>query len=311
MAAIEISDLRMSYRTRRGTVRALDGLDLTVPEGGVFGFLGANGAGKTTTIRALLGLSPGASGRMRMFDTDVPEHLNDVIDQVGALVEAPSFFPTFTGHRNLQLLAEARGFSRSRVEEVLDTVGLTARADTAYVTYSLGMKQRLGVAAALIKDPQLLILDEPANGLDPGGILQMRTLLRRLGAEGRTVFVSSHILSEVQQMCDRVAVVHRGKCVTSGTVHELLQGGQSRFRVRVPGDENDAAAAVAVLEQAGFVAQRDGGSQLVVDVDGDNAPRVTRALADAGIYVAELTPVERTLEDAFLELTRPDVQVRA
>jgi ABC-2 type transport system ATP-binding protein len=311
MAAIEITDLRMSYRTRRGVVRALDGLDLTVPEGGVFGFLGANGAGKTTTIRALLGLLPGVSGRMRMLDADVPAALNGVIDRVGALVEAPSFFPAFTGRRNLQLLADARGFARSRVDEVLAVVGLTARADSSFATYSLGMKQRLGVAAALLKDPQLLILDEPANGLDPSGILEMRTLLRRLGAEGRTVFVSSHILSEVQQMCDRVAVVHQGRCITSGTVHELLQGGQSRYRVRVPGNENDAVAAGAVLEQAGFAVHRDGGTHLIVDVDDENAPRVTRTLAGAGIYVAELTPVERTLEDAFLELTRPDTQVRA
>jgi ABC-2 type transport system ATP-binding protein len=311
MAAIEITDLRMSYRTRRGSVRALDGLDLVVPEGGVFGFLGANGAGKTTTIRALLGLSPGASGRMRILGTDVPSNLNAVIDGVGALVEAPSFFPNFTGRRNLQLLAQARGFPRRRVDETLETVGMSARADTRFATYSLGMKQRLGVAAALLKDPQLLILDEPANGLDPSGILQMRNLLRGLGAEGRTVFVSSHILSEVQQMCDRVAVVHRGKCITSGTVHELLQGGQSRYRLRVPGDENDAAAATTVLGAAGFPVQRDGGTNLIVDVDDDNAPRVTKALADAAIYVAELTPVERTLEDAFLELTRPQAEVRA
>jgi ABC-2 type transport system ATP-binding protein len=311
MAAIEISDLRMSYRTRRGTVRALDGLDLTVPEGGVYGFLGANGAGKTTTIRALLGLLPGVTGRMRMLGADIPGNLNGVIDRVGALVEAPSFFPSFTGRRNLELLAASRGFAPSRVDEVLDTVGLTARAETRYATYSLGMKQRLGVAAALMKDPHLLILDEPANGLDPGGILEMRNLLRGLGADGRTVFVSSHILSEVQQMCDRIAVVHRGKCITSGTVHELLQGGQARYRVRVPGGESNAIAAVAVLEQAGFAVQREGGTHLIVDVDGDNAPRVTRALADAGIYVAELTPVERTLEDAFLELTRPETQVHA
>ena len=311
MAAIEISDLRMSYRTRRGPVRALDGLDLVVPDGGVFGFLGANGAGKTTTIRALLGLLPGVTGRMRMLEADVPTALDRVIDRVGALVEAPSFFPNFTGRRNLQLLADARGFPRDRVDEMLATVSLTARAETRFATYSLGMKQRLGVAAALLKDPQLLILDEPANGLDPGGILEMRTLLRRLGAEGRTVFVSSHILSEVQQLCDRVAVVHHGRCIASGTVHELLQGGQSRYRVRVPGKENDAAAAAAVLGQAGFAVERDGGAHLIVDVDGDNASRVTKALADAAIYVAELTPVERTLEDAFLELTRPEAQAHA
>jgi ABC-type multidrug transport system ATPase subunit len=306
MGAIEISDLRMTYRTRRGPVRALDGLDLSVPQGGVFGFLGANGAGKTTTIRALIGHLRGVQGSIRMLDLDVPSGLNKVIDRVGALVEAPSFFPNFTGHRNLSLLAQMRGFPTRRVDEVIDTVGLTERARTRFATYSLGMKQRLGVAAALLKDPELLILDEPANGLDPAGILEMRTLLRRLGHEGRTVFVSSHILSEVQQFADRIAVVHRGKCVATGTVHELLQGGQSMFRVRVPGGEREEHVAAAVLQQAGLNAHTDSEGRMVVEVTQEDAPRVTKTLADATIYLSELTPIERTLEDAFLELTRSD-----
>jgi ABC-2 type transport system ATP-binding protein len=164
------------------------------------------------------------------------------------------------------------------------------------------MKQRLGVAAALLKDPQLLILDEPANGLDPAGILEMRRLLRRLGQEGRTVFVSSHILSEVQQVADRIAVVHRGRCIAAGTVQELLQGGRSVFRVRVPGHEREQLSAAAVLQQAGFSVNADDGP-LKVEVTEQDAPRVTKALADAGTYLSELTPIERTLEDAFLELT--------
>ncbi len=307
MVAIEITDLRMSYRTRRGVVRALDGLDLSVPRGGVFGFLGANGAGKTTTIRALVGHLRRTRGSIRVLDVEVPARLHTVIDRVGALVESPSFFPNFTGLRNLTLLADARGFPRARVDEVLDTVGLTDRARTRFATYSLGMKQRLGVAAALLKDPELLILDEPANGLDPAGILEMRTLLRRLGQEGRTVFVSSHLLSEVQQFADHIAVVHRGKMVANGTVHELLQGGRSAYRVRVPGDDREQHVAASVLQQAGFVVEpdgRDAGAPIVVDIAPVDAPRVTKALADASIYVSELTPIERTLEDAFLELTQ-------
>jgi ABC-2 type transport system ATP-binding protein len=309
VAAIEISDLRMTYRTRRGVVRAVDGLDLTVPQGGVFGFLGANGAGKTTTIRAVVGHLRRTRGSIRVLDVDVPARLNAVVDRVGALVESPSFFPNFTGRRNLTLLADARGFPRSRVDEVLETVGLTERARTRFATYSLGMKQRLGVAAALLKDPELLILDEPANGLDPAGILEMRNLLRRLGHEGRTVFVSSHILSEVQQFADHIAVVHRGKTVASGTVHELLQGGRSTYRVRVPGDDREQQVASSVLQQAGFIVQPAGGDStapLVVEATPAQAPTVTKALADASIYVSELTPIERTLEDAFLELTRAD-----
>ena len=307
MGAIEISGLRMTYRTRRGAVRALDGLDLSVPQGGVFGFLGANGAGKTTTIRAMIGHLRGAQGSIRMLDVDVPRRLNAVMDRIGALVESPSFFPNFTGHRNLSLLAGARGFSASRVDEALETVGLSERAKTRVATYSLGMKQRLGVAAALLKDPELLILDEPANGLDPAGILEMRTLLRRLGHEGRTVFVSSHILSEVQQFADRIAVVHRGRCVAAGTVHELLQGGRSTYRVRVPGNDREQQVAASVLRQAGMTVEGDDDGRLVVDATEQDAPTVTKVLADASIYLAELTPVERTLEDAFLELTRGDL----
>jgi ABC-2 type transport system ATP-binding protein len=313
MGAIEISDLRMTYRTRRRTVRALDGLDLSVPRGGVFGFLGANGAGKTTTIRALVGHIRGVKGTIRMLDVDVPARLNTVMDRVGALVEAPSFFPNFTGRRNLVMLASMRGFPMARVDDVLGTVGLTERAGSRYATYSLGMKQRLGVAAALLKDPELLILDEPANGLDPAGILEMRNLMRRLAHEGRTVFVSSHILSEVQQFADSIAVVHQGKCVATGTVHELLQGGRSTFRVRVPGDDREQQVAAAVLQQAGFGVQTEADGPMVVEVSHEDAPRVTKTLADASIYVAELTPIERTLEDAFLELTQsaPDLNPTA
>ncbi|MCU1427979.1 MAG: ATP-binding cassette protein [Actinomycetia bacterium] len=303
--AIEISDLRMTYRARRGSVRALDGLDLAGPEGGVFGFLGANGAGKTTTIRALVGHLRGTRGSIQMLGVEIPAAINNVIDQVGALVETPSFFPNFTGRRNLELLARSRGFPRNRVSEVLDTVGLTERANSRVATYSLGMKQRLGVAAALLKDPALLILDEPANGLDPAGILEMRNLLRRLGHEGKTVFVSSHLLSEVQQICDRVAVVDRGRCISTGTVAELLQGGPSMYRVRVPGPDREQHLAASVLQQAGFSVYADPDGQMVVQVSVEEASRVTKTLADAAIYIEELTPIERTLEEAFLELTQP------
>ena len=208
MAAIEITGLRKVYGSRPPVV-ALDGLDLEVPVGGVFGFLGPNGAGKTTTIRAMVGHLRASSGNIRLLGADVANSLATVIDQVGAFVEQPSFFPGFSGRRNLVLLARSRGFPPARVEEVLETVGLSERADGRFAGYSLGMKQRLGVAAVLLKDPRLLILDEPTNGLDPGGMLEMRTMMRRLGAEGRTVFVSSHLLAEVQQTCDHVAVVAR------------------------------------------------------------------------------------------------------
>jgi ABC-2 type transport system ATP-binding protein len=301
--AIEISGLQKTYRSRRGPIHAVAGLDLVVPAGGVHGFLGANGAGKTTTIRALVGHLRASSGEIRLLGRPVPSDLPKVIDRVGALVEQPSFFPNFTGRRNLALLARSRGLPRSRVASTLDTVGLGERADSRFATYSLGMKQRLGVAAVLLKDPEVLILDEPANGLDPPGILDMRHLLRRLGEEGRTVFVSSHILSEVEQTCDRVTVIARGRTVKTGTVRELLTTDDSRFHVRVSGGERERHAAASVLAQAGFEVFTDSNGEQFVAVAADHADLVTKALADASIYVSLLAPVERSLEDAFLELT--------
>jgi ABC-type multidrug transport system ATPase subunit len=299
VAAIEVRGLRKTYR---GVV-ALDGLDLTVPEGGVFGFLGPNGAGKTTTIRALVGHLR-ASGSIAVLGAEVPGHLASVIDRVGALVEQPSFFPGFSGRTNLELLARSRGFPEARVGEALAAVGLTDRAGSRFTSYSLGMKQRLGVAAVLLKDPELLILDEPSNGLDPAGMAEMRTMIRRLAAEGRTVFVSSHLLSEVQQTCDHVAVVARGRCVATGSVTDLLRGGVSRYRVVVPGGELERNSASAVLQQHGLTVHAGDGLSLVVGTDAQGAADVTRVLAGAGIYLAELSPVERTLEEAFFELTR-------
>jgi ABC-2 type transport system ATP-binding protein len=303
VAAIEAVGLRKEYRGHGGLVKALDGLDLEVPDGQVFGFLGANGAGKTTTIRALVGHLVVNGGSLRVLDAEIPRQLPKIIDRMGALVEQPSFFPGFTGRRNLELLARSRRIPRARVDEVLDTVGLAPRANSRFATYSLGMKQRLGVASVLLKRPDLLILDEPANGLDPQGILEMRTLLRELASGGRTVFVSSHILSEIQQMCDRVAIVAHGKTVVSGSVDELLQGATSRYRVAVPGGADEQAVAVDVLSRAGFRGAYDERGRLVVDVTPDRAHEVTRALATSSIYLAELSPVERTLEEAFLEIT--------
>jgi ABC-type multidrug transport system ATPase subunit len=308
--AIEITGLTKTYATRKGTVTAVGGLELSVPRGGVHGFLGANGAGKTTTIRALVGHLRATSGDIRLLGARVPHELPRVIDRVGALVEQPSFFPNFTGRRNLALLARSRGLPIARVAEVLTTVGLTERADTRFATYSLGMKQRLGVAAVLLKDPDVLILDEPANGLDPPGILEMRRLLRRLGEEGRTVFVSSHILSEVEQTCDRITVIARGKQIKTGSVHELLAGADAKFHVRVPGGERERQVAATVLTKSGFEVLVDTAGELFVAVDDAHSDMVTKALADASIYVSLLAPVERSLEDVFLELTGdPDTKV--
>ena len=303
-AVIELEGLRKEYRRLRGArTVAVDGLDLSVPSGGVFGFLGPNGAGKTTTIRCLLGLVRSSGGRCRLLGHE-PADLHRVIRRVGSIVESPTMYPRFTGRRNLELLARIDGIGRSRVREVLEDVGLAERGDDLVKTYSLGMKQRLGIAGALLKDPELLILDEPANGLDPAGIVEVRELMRRLGREGRTVFVSSHILSEVQQTADRVAILARGRAVATGPVHEVLTAGRAAgLVVRL----DDVSGGLRALGEAGIPATSDDGV-IRVSVPPEDAARVTRTLADRGLYLTELRPDEADLETVFLELTGAGTQ---
>ncbi|MGH9195728.1 MAG: ABC transporter ATP-binding protein, partial [Acidimicrobiia bacterium] len=219
---IEIEGLRKHYVGFRGGTTAIDGLDLAVPEGGVFGFLGPNGAGKTTTIRCLMALARPTSGSVQILGVNPAKELSKVISRIGAIVETPTFFGRFSGERNLLLLGRLNGIGRQAVREAMDRVGLGGREKDLVRDYSLGMKQRLGLAAALLKDPELMILDEPAHGLDPAGITEIRNLIRRLGDEGRTIFLSSHLLSEVQQVCDHVAILRKGKVAASGTVKEIL-----------------------------------------------------------------------------------------
>jgi len=299
MAVIEIDGLRKAYRGLRGPpTTALDGLDLSVPDGGVFGFLGPNGSGKTTTIRCLLGLVQPSGGGTRLLGA-APGELASVVGRVGSMVETPQFFPNFSGRRNLELLARLDGLGRARVDDALDLVGLGSRAHSPFRTYSLGMKQRLGLAAALVKDPEVLILDAPANGLDPAGIKEIRDLVRRLGSEGRTVFVSSHLLGEVQQMCDRVAILARGRLVTEGPVAEVLAHGRSsRLVVRV--EPLDVALATLRAAELEAIVEDD---HILVQLPAEDADRVTRVLADARLYVRELRPEEVDLETVFLELT--------
>jgi ABC-2 type transport system ATP-binding protein len=301
MGVIEVEGLRKEFRRLRGgRTLAVDGLDLDVPEGGVFGFLGPNGAGKTTTIRCLLGLVRPSSGRLRLLGADVPGGLPRVIGDVGSIVEQPALYPRFSGRRNLEILGFLTGAGRAGVGDVLERVGLAERADDLVKTYSLGMKQRLGIAAALMKDPAVLVLDEPANGLDPAGIVEVRELLRSLGAEGRTVFVSSHILSEVQLTADRVAILARGRCIKAGPVDEVLaSGGGQGLLVRV----SDPEAGRRALVEAGIAAE-PAGPLLKVELPPDQGERVTRALAERGLYLSELRPDAADLETVFLELTR-------
>ena len=298
MNVIEAEGLTKRYRRLRGgTTTALAGLDLAVPAGGVFGFLGPNGAGKTTTIRCLLGLVKPSGGRCSLLGADTGSGLGSVIGRVGSIVETPTLFPGMSGRKNLKLLAGLEGIGSTAVDAALARVGLADRGRDLVKTYSLGMKQRLGVAAALVKDPEVLILDEPANGLDPAGIVEVRGLLRSLGAEGRTVFVSSHILSEVRHTCDRVAILARGRCVAAGLVDEVL-GEKKRLIVGL--DEIEAGQ--SALAKAGIESVILDG-KLYVDPATDDAARVTRVLAEDGLYLTELRREEADLETVFLELT--------
>lgn len=300
MNAIELHGLGKTYRRRGGRQVAVDALDLAVPEGCVFGFLGPNGSGKTTTIRCLLGLVRPTRGAVSLLGASVPGELAGVIGRVGAIVETPALFPTMTGRQNLELLGRLQGIGASTVEETLGRVGLADRAGDRVRTYSLGMRQRLGLAAALLRDPALVILDEPANGLDPAGIREVRLLLRELATEGRTVFVSSHLLDEVARTCDEIAILRRGRCVTAGTVADILRAGSRAAALAVGLDDLDAGA--AVLRAAGFGTEVTDG-RLVVSATPDQAAAVTRTLAGSGLWVNELRPVEDSLEELFLDLT--------
>jgi ABC-2 type transport system ATP-binding protein len=302
---IEISGLRKTYsRAFRQPHNALDGLDLEVAQGQVHGFLGPNGSGKTTTLRALLGLIKVDGGTMRIFGEEVPQRLPQVISRIGAVVESPQFFKHFSGRLTLQLLAESAGVSKARVEEVLEQVGLRDAAKSAVKGYSLGMRQRLAVAQALLKQPQLLILDEPANGLDPAGIHHMRELLQWLAhSQGVTVVVSSHLLSEVQQLCDSMTIVSRGRRIVDGSVADIIAGhGGSSLTVRFPDAASLPEAVEALTAAEGGVAASIDRDRLVV-TGAPEAAWVTRTLADAGIYLSELRAETKNLESVFLELT--------
>jgi ABC-2 type transport system ATP-binding protein len=283
-----------------GSLTAVNHLDLDVPRAKIYGFLGPNGSGKTTTIRCLLGLARPTGGDLRLLGRRVPDGLGAAIRRTGAIVETPALFPTMTARENLRLLGSIDGIGHRRVDEALETVGLAPRRDDLVKKYSLGMRQRLALAAAMLKDPEILILDEPANGLDPAGMREVRDLVRSLANEGRTVFVSSHILAEIEQTCDRVAILARGRCVTHGTVEEVMAKAGHRASVLVRVD--DVCVGEAALRSARLPVEQVDGA-LRVGVDPTRAAEVTRLLAGAGQWVTELRPDRFSLEDVFLALT--------
>ncbi|MFC5501123.1 ABC transporter ATP-binding protein [Lysinimonas soli] len=293
-----------------GRQRAVDSLDLAVPRGAVFGFLGPNGSGKTTTIRLLLGLAAATSGEVRMLGEPMPAALRSVLPRVGALVEGPAIYPFLSGRANLLRLDAADRHApaatrRTRVDAALDRVGLSHAAEKKAHAYSLGMKQRLGIANALLRPRELLILDEPSNGLDPQGTREVRHLIRSLADDGTTVFVSSHLLSEIEQLCSHVAVMSAGRLVAQGTLDELRHGRDRRITVRTP----DPVAAAGVLTALGLAvdepgtAASDEGTVTAALVEGVLAESVTAALVAAEVRVRGIAVAGETLEERFVALT--------
>jgi ABC-2 type transport system ATP-binding protein len=294
--------------TRRyGDIAAVDHLDLRVRRGEVYGFLGPNGAGKTTTLRMLLGLIKPTSGAAVVLG-EAPGTAESLA-KTGAMIETPAFYPHLSGRNNLRMLAKYAGAPESRIDLVLDQVDLTSRADDAFRAYSLGMKQRLGVAAALLKDPALLILDEPTNGLDPAGMAEMRMLIRQLGHGDRTVLLSSHLMTEVEQICDRVGVIAGGRLVAEGTVADLR--GEDALLVRANPLE-DSRRVVAGMAGVRTVEVTEGVLRILMEPDAVlDAAYVNHRLIAEGIAVSELRMHQASLESVFLTLTASDQSLQS
>jgi ABC-2 type transport system ATP-binding protein len=283
-----------------GDRRAVEQIDFELPAGVVSGFVGPNGAGKTTTIQMLLGLIRPTSGTARVLGCPI-SHPSQYLPRVGALIESPSFYPTLSGRRNLEVLTRLGGLDGGRIAEVLSQVGLADRAGDLVRSYSLGMKQRLGVAAALLPTPSLVILDEPTNGLDPAGIREMRALMRGLADQGITVFVSSHLLAEIEAICDHVVMIDQGRVVFGGSIGELLAAQHSEI-LATPEHASDVEALAALCVAAGHPARVDGESVRVAAA-GDWAAELNRQAMAAGIALRGLESSHGSLEDAFFAIT--------
>jgi ABC-2 type transport system ATP-binding protein len=290
---------------RFGQNVAVNGVELLVPRGCAFGYLGPNGAGKTTLIRVLLGLTHADAGTMSLLGYPVPRHRDLALARVGAIVDEPRFHAHLTGRENLQVLASAREpAARGRIGSSLERVGLSHRADDRVAKYSMGMRQRLGVAACLIGDPQLLILDEPMNGLDPAGMQDMREMIQSLVAEGRTVVLSSHLLDEVERTCDAVAIVDRGTVIRQGPISELLAGASMTLRIECTEPTRGRALLEGTTLEAQIEVAPDGlGITLPAGTSREVIAEVARLLVEGGISLYRLEEVQASLESWFLQVT--------
>lgn len=304
--------IKTSQLTKRfGDQAAVDGVNLSVPKGSVFGFLGPNGSGKTTTIRMLLGLAEASDGKIELLGQEVPKRIENVLPKVGALVEGPAFYPFMSGRNNLLRIDAADRFADSsttkkRVEAALNRVGLANAANKKVHAYSLGMKQRLGLANALLKPRELLILDEPTNGLDPQGTREVRNLIRSLADEGITVFVSSHLLSEIEMLCSHVAVMNAGRIVAQGSLEDLRN--EEPTRLVVGTDEIDLAVELLKSRDLGKV--RIKGNQVVTEVANDfDVAELNQFLVTKGLPVTEIRLEKSSLEEKFVKLTGEGFEV--
>ena len=305
--AIETVGLEKAF----GDQKAVAGISLSVPSGSVFGFLGPNGSGKTTTIRLLLGLAEATKGEINLLGHSIPKQLADALPKVGALVEGPAFYPYMSGRNNLIRMDSADRNSNpktreQRVDSALERVGLSNAANKKVHAYSLGMKQRLGLANALLKPRELLILDEPTNGLDPQGTREVRNLIRSLAAEGITIFLSSHLLTEIEQLCSHVAVMRAGEIVAQGSLNELRSNGQTRLILTV----DQVPEARAVLKGAGITKVKALGKKLIGAVESDlDVAKLNKQLVAKKIAVSEIRLEHPSLEEYFVDLTGEGFEV--
>lgn len=303
---IKTTGLTKRYGSASRQVLAVDDLNLEIWQGEVFGFLGPNASGKTTTIGMLLGLVRPTSGSIELFGQDIQNNLPSLLRRVSAVLENPPFYPYLSGRNNLEVFARTiGGVNNSRIDEVLETVGLKKRAKSKTRTYSLGMKQRLAIALALLNDPDLIILDEPTNGLDPSGIIEIRELIRSLGEQGKTIFLSSHLLHEVEQVCDHVAILSKGRVIAQGPVSELLHRGK-RLRLRVS-DNEKAISLLADVEWIKTIETED--DLIFVEVPEDKAADVNEILVKKCIRISEMRMSEDSLEEFFLDAIDEETEI--
>jgi ABC-2 type transport system ATP-binding protein len=305
--AVETVGLEKAF----GDQKAVAGISLSVPSGSVFGFLGPNGSGKTTTIRMLLGLAEATSGEINLLGHSIPKRVGDALPKVGALVEGPAFYPYMSGRNNLIRMDSADRNSNSatreeRVDAALERVGLSNAAKKKVHAYSLGMKQRLGLANALLKPRELLILDEPTNGLDPQGTREVRNLIRSLAAEGITIFLSSHLLTEIEQLCSHVAVMRAGEIVAQGSLDEIRANGQTRLILHV----DKLMETKEVLKAAGVAKPKSLGKKIIASVESDfDVAKLNKQLVARKVAVSEIRLEHPSLEEYFVDLTGEGFEV--